>query len=53
MGMGVGVLRCAQVMPPKISKADFDRVLIRARPTVGKDDLKVYEDFTNEFGEDS
>jgi vacuolar protein-sorting-associated protein 4 len=41
-----------RVMPPKISKSDFDRVLVRARPTVGKDDLKVYEDFTREFGEE-
>jgi vacuolar protein-sorting-associated protein 4 len=41
-----------RVMPPKITKSDFDRVLVRARPTVGRDDLKVYEDFTNEFGEE-
>lgn len=41
-----------QVMPPKITKQDFDRVLARARPTVGKEDLKVYTNFTEEFGED-
>eukprot|EP00238_Polyblepharides_amylifera_P002987 CAMPEP_0196589196 /NCGR_PEP_ID=MMETSP1081-20130531/62963_1 /TAXON_ID=36882 /ORGANISM="Pyramimonas amylifera, Strain CCMP720" /LENGTH=447 /DNA_ID=CAMNT_0041911927 /DNA_START=203 /DNA_END=1546 /DNA_ORIENTATION=+ len=41
-----------KVMPPKISKKDFERVLIRARATVGVNDLKVYEDFTSEFGEE-
>eukprot|EP00240_Pyramimonas_obovata_P001567 CAMPEP_0118922068 /NCGR_PEP_ID=MMETSP1169-20130426/1128_1 /TAXON_ID=36882 /ORGANISM="Pyramimonas obovata, Strain CCMP722" /LENGTH=436 /DNA_ID=CAMNT_0006862887 /DNA_START=116 /DNA_END=1426 /DNA_ORIENTATION=+ len=41
-----------KVMPPKICRADFERVLIRARPTVGAGDLQKYEEFTAEFGEE-
>mmetsp|Transcript_7236 Transcript_7236/g.12519 ORF Transcript_7236/g.12519 Transcript_7236/m.12519 type:complete len:402 (-) Transcript_7236:113-1318(-) len=40
------------VMPPKICSSDFERVLLRARPTVGASDLQRYVDFTNEFGEE-
>lgn len=39
------------VVPPPITRDDFERALVRARPTVSPDDLKVYEDFTQEFGE--
>ena len=38
-------------MPPKITRADFDRVLMRARPTVSVGDLEVHTRFTKEFGE--
>ena len=38
------------VQPPAISMRDFEKVLLRARPTVSQDDLKVYEDFTANFG---
>lgn len=31
---------------------DFEKVLLRARPTVSQKDLKVFEDFTAEFGEE-
>ncbi|WZN65423.1 AAA-ATPase [Chloropicon roscoffensis] len=41
-----------QVVIPPISKSDFDIVLLRARPTVSHDDLKVFENFTEEFGEE-
>lgn len=41
-----------KVVPPAISMKDFEKVLARAKPTVGKDDLKVFEKFTDEFGED-
>ena len=41
----------AAVMPPKITRADFDRVLMRARPTVSASDLDVHIKFTKEFGE--
>mmetsp|Transcript_3371 Transcript_3371/g.11688 ORF Transcript_3371/g.11688 Transcript_3371/m.11688 type:complete len:686 (+) Transcript_3371:152-2209(+) len=41
----------AQVVPPPITRGDFERVLARARPTVSEDDLQVYKDFTREFGE--
>lgn len=44
--------KAAQIMPPRISKRDFDKVLIRARPTVSKQDLEVYVKFTAEFGEE-
>lgn len=40
------------VMPPPITRSDFERVLARARPTVSAADLQVYEDFTREFGEE-
>jgi vacuolar protein-sorting-associated protein 4 len=38
-------------LPPLISKTDFEKVLARQRPTVGKD-LEVHEKFTKEFGDD-
>ncbi len=41
-----------QVQPPKISMRDFEKVLLRARPTVSNKDLKVFEEFTQEFGEE-
>ncbi|CAL5223306.1 g5797 [Coccomyxa viridis] len=41
-----------QVQPPRISMRDFEKVLLRARPTVSGKDLKVFEDFTKEFGEE-
>ena len=41
-----------QVVIPPICKSDFDIVLLRARPTVSHDDLKVFENFTEEFGEE-
>ena len=41
----------AAVRPPCITRVDFDRVLLRARPTVSPDDLEVHKRFTEEFGE--
>lgn len=41
-----------QIIPPPISKTDFDKVLARQRPTVSKSDLDVHERFTKEFGEE-
>ena len=40
------------VMPPNITANDFRKVLLRARPTVAKEDLEVHERFTKEFGEE-
>jgi vacuolar protein-sorting-associated protein 4 len=40
------------VHPPKITTTDFEKVLLRARPTVGAKDLETYETFTKEFGEE-
>jgi vacuolar protein-sorting-associated protein 4 len=42
-----------KVLPPKISMRDFEKVLIRARPTVSKSDLEIFEKFTAEFGEEA
>jgi vacuolar protein-sorting-associated protein 4 len=39
------------VVPPRITRADFDRVLLRARPTVSVADLETHIRFTKEFGE--
>lgn len=44
---------CMQVLPPKITMRDFAKVLTRARPTVGKADLQIFENFTTEFGEEA
>lgn len=41
-----------QVQPPVISMRDFEKVMLRARPTVSKKDLEVFEQFTTEFGEE-
>ncbi|KAK9170435.1 hypothetical protein Syun_002575 [Stephania yunnanensis] len=42
----------SKILPPPISKTDFDKVLARQRPTVSKADLEVHERFTKEFGEE-
>lgn len=42
-----------KVIPPRISMRDFEKVLTRARPTVSKDDLTIFEKFTSEFGEEA
>eukprot|EP00216_Chloropicon_sp_CCMP2111_P002705 CAMPEP_0198240816 /NCGR_PEP_ID=MMETSP1446-20131203/5805_1 /TAXON_ID=1461542 ORGANISM="Unidentified sp, Strain CCMP2111" /NCGR_SAMPLE_ID=MMETSP1446 /ASSEMBLY_ACC=CAM_ASM_001112 /LENGTH=431 /DNA_ID=CAMNT_0043923587 /DNA_START=167 /DNA_END=1462 /DNA_ORIENTATION=- len=41
-----------KVVIPPITKHDFDIVLLRARPTVSSDDLKIFQKFTEEFGEE-
>lgn len=41
-----------QVHPPKITYRDFEKVFLRARPTVSQDDLASYQRFTEEFGEE-
>ncbi|XP_020585317.1 protein SUPPRESSOR OF K(+) TRANSPORT GROWTH DEFECT 1-like [Phalaenopsis equestris] len=42
----------AKILPPPITRTDFDKVLARQRPTVSKADLEVHERFTKEFGEE-
>lgn len=42
----------SKIIPPPITKTDFDKVLARQRPTVSKADLEVHERFTKEFGEE-
>eukprot|EP00798_Chlamydomonas_sp_ICE-L_P027690 gene27690-7331_t len=42
-----------KVLPPPITMRDFEKVLPRARPTVGKSDLEVFVKFTEEFGEEA
>lgn len=41
-----------QIIPPPITRTDFEKVLARQRPTVSKSDLDVHERFTQEFGEE-
>lgn len=41
-----------QILPPPISRNDFDKVLAKQKPTVSKGDLEVHERFTKEFGEE-
>ncbi|KAJ6900825.1 hypothetical protein NC652_026807 [Populus alba x Populus x berolinensis] len=42
----------SKVLLPPITRADFDKVLVRQKPTVSKADLEVHERFTKEFGEE-
>lgn len=42
----------AKILPPPISKADFDKTLLKQKATVSKDDLELHERFTKEFGEE-
>lgn len=42
----------AKIVPPPITRTDFEKVLARQRPTVSKSDLGVHERFTSEFGEE-
>lgn len=42
----------SQILPPPISRADFEKVLSRQKPTVSKKDLEIQERFTEEFGEE-
>jgi len=42
-----------RVMPPMITFRDFEKVLLKARPTVSPKDLEVFKQFTEEFGEDA
>ncbi|XXG54849.1 hypothetical protein AAC387_Pa03g2628 [Persea americana] len=42
----------SKILPPPITRTDFDKVLARQRPTVSKSDLEVHERFTKEFGEE-
>ncbi|KAK6228399.1 hypothetical protein SCA6_000739 [Theobroma cacao] len=42
----------SKILPPPITRADFDKVLARQKPTVSKADLEVHERFTKEFGEE-
>ncbi|PHT42747.1 DNA replication licensing factor MCM3 -like protein 1 [Capsicum baccatum] len=50
--IGLVLLMKHNIIPPLISKTNFDKVLARQRPTVSKLDLDVHERFTKEFGEE-
>ncbi|KAI3507055.1 hypothetical protein L1887_21794 [Cichorium endivia] len=41
-----------KILPPPISRTDFDKVLVRQKPTVSKSDLELHDRFTREFGEE-
>lgn len=42
----------SKILPPPITRADFEKVLARQKPTVSKAELEVHERFTKEFGEE-
>lgn len=42
----------SKIIPPPISRTDFDKVLARQKPTVSKGDLELHDRFTREFGEE-
>merc|ERR1712154_548513 len=42
----------AMVQAPKLSMADFIRVLAKIKPSVSQDDLKRQQDWTVEFGQE-
>ncbi|KAK7279039.1 hypothetical protein RJT34_24082 [Clitoria ternatea] len=42
----------SEILPPPITRADFEKVLAKQKPTVSKADLEVHERFTQEFGEE-
>ena len=44
--------KASQVQTPVISMRDFEKVLVRARPTVSTKDLDTHIKFTSEFGEE-
>lgn len=44
--------RADEVIPPPITMMDFKKSMLRAKPTVSKDDLQVFIKFTEEFGEE-
>jgi vacuolar protein-sorting-associated protein 4 len=48
----LNALKLMQILPPPITRTDFEKVLARQRPTVSKTDLEVHEKFTKEFGEE-
>jgi vacuolar protein-sorting-associated protein 4 len=39
-----------QLQPPDVTMKDFKSVLVRFKPSVGKEDLEQYETWTKEFG---
>lgn len=41
-----------KVVVPIITMRDFDKTLLRARPTVAVSDIEVFTKFTKEFGEE-
>mmetsp|Transcript_8525 Transcript_8525/g.19621 ORF Transcript_8525/g.19621 Transcript_8525/m.19621 type:complete len:437 (-) Transcript_8525:130-1440(-) len=41
-----------RLRPPDVTMSDFCKILARARPSVGQDDLVAYQKFTEEFGQE-
>ena len=41
-----------KVLIPSITMRDFEKTLLRARPTVAEADLEIFTKFTAEFGEE-
>ncbi|XLR33804.1 hypothetical protein HN51_043076 [Arachis hypogaea] len=42
----------SKILPTPVTRTDFEKILARKKPTVSKADLKVYERFTKEYGEE-
>uniref|UniRef100_A0A7N2LF23 AAA+ ATPase domain-containing protein n=1 Tax=Quercus lobata TaxID=97700 RepID=A0A7N2LF23_QUELO len=51
-GFSSSDIAVCKIQPPPITRADFDKVLARQKPTVSKADLEEHERFTEEFGEE-
>eukprot|EP01067_Filipodium_phascolosomae_P002066 Filipodium_phascolosomae@DN2282_c0_g1_i1.p1 len=41
-----------ELLPPPLTKRDFDVALESTRPSVGPEDLQKYEEFTKQFGQE-
>ena len=41
-----------KLVEPQVTRNDFEKALANARPSVNADDLKRFEDFTNDFGQE-
>jgi len=41
-----------KLVEPQVTRHDFEKALSNARPSVNADDLKRFEDFTNDFGQE-
>lgn len=41
-----------KLIEPRVTRQDFEKALSRARPSVNAADLKQFEDFTNDFGQE-
>ena len=50
--MTMDTMDASLLQAPPIDAGDFQKALTRVKPTVSGDDLKPYEQWTSEFGQD-